>query len=230
MNNRIKKFYEIIRNHKNDLKKLEEYQLEIKNKIIDSDIHLKRYSIYAAIDVAYRENQGYAGLIIYDFQDKTIIKKISIMDSVNFPYISTFFSFREGPIILKLLEKIDMTKIDVLLLNAHGLMHPRIGLASHIGYLLDIPTIGIATSYLTGLYEHEKLEKGDYHNIFEGKKAIGIVFKSQEKMNPIYISVGHKISLETAFNEVKKLIFDDKLPLPLFEAHKLATHLRNEMK
>lgn len=230
MNDRIKRFYGIIQNHENDFEKLKEYQLEIKNHIIESDVHQKKYSTFAGIDVAYRENQGYAACIIYDSTEKIIKESISIIDTITFPYRSTFFSFREGPIILKLLEKHDVTKIDLLLLNGHGLMHPRIGLASHIGYLLDIPTVGVATNYLTGSFEDKLLEKGDHHEIFEDKKVIGLAYKSQEKMKPIYVSVGHKISLFTAFKEVKKLILNEKLPIPLIEAHNLANQLKSKNK
>ncbi len=228
MNERVKRFYDIIKNHKNDLEILNQYQLEIKKEIVEEDITSKKYRIFAGIDVAYQENQGFAGLILFDSEQNKIIEKHTLMDSVNFPYRSTYFSFREGPIILRLLETIEISKIDLLLLNGHGLMHPRIGLASHIGYLLNIPTIGIATNYLIGSFNEKNLEKDEYHNIYDGDKIIGIAYKSHKNMKPIYLSVGHNISLMTAFNQLKKLIFNEKLPKPLIEAHNLANELKSK--
>ena len=228
MSERIERFYELIKNHKNDFELLKAYQLEIKDYIIARDPFDAEFNIFAGIDVAYDEKYGYAGCVIYDLDQEKVIKTHSIISEITFPYVSTFFSFREGPIILKLFETIDFNKIDLIFLNGHGLMHPRIGLASHIGYLLDISTIGIASNSLIGSHADKTLNKGDNLEIFENGKVIGLVYQSQSNVNPIYISIGHKISLYKALEMTSKLIKNDKFPIPLMEAHKLANQVKSK--
>ncbi|NHI91340.1 MAG: endonuclease V [Candidatus Lokiarchaeota archaeon] len=230
MNERILKFKEIIQNYKENYDELISYQLLIKKEIIDYDPPNINYNRFAGIDVAYDDEKGYAACVIYDLQENSIIKKQTAISEISFPYVSTLFSFREGPIILKLFETLNIKEIDLLFLNGHGLMHPRIGLASHIGYLLDIPTVGIASNYLVGTYEQKLLEKGENIKIFDGNKLIGFVYQSQSRVKPIYISVGHKISLTTALKMTAKLIINDKFPIPLLEAHNLANQIKSKNK
>ena len=230
MNDRIERFFEIIKNHKQDFELLKSYQLEIKEEIKETDPPDINFINIAGIDVAYDDNNGYAACVIHDRKQNKIIKKHSEITEVTFPYVSTYFSFREGPIILKLFETIDLNEIDLLFLNGHGIMHPRIGLASHVGYLLNLPTIGIASNYLIGSIDQKLLKKGEKIEIFDGKKIIGLAYKSQLNTNPIYISVGYGISLKTSFEMTVKLIKDDKFPIPLIEAHKLANQVKSKTK
>ncbi|MFX1453014.1 MAG: endonuclease V, partial [Promethearchaeota archaeon] len=138
-----------------------------------------------------------------------------------FPYKPGFFIFREGPPILEIVLKLNIMP-DVFLINSHGICHPLgIGAASHIGILIEKPTIGVAQNILCGDAAPPK-NLGDISPIFLKNKIAGYAFLTQLNTKPIYISPGHLITLETAIKIVKNTIKAYKLPEPLRLAHQLA--------
>jgi deoxyribonuclease V len=153
--------------------------------------------------------------VVFDYKTREIIEKKTVFTKTNFPYISTYLSFREYPVIEKVVNSLKNTP-SILMVDGNGVLHPRgVGIASYAGVLFDLPTIEIAKKLLKGSVTGEDV-------IFNGKK-IGNAFKSSNKIKkPIYVSPGNKISFDTSFKVVKHFS-KYKLPEPIRQAHILAT-------
>jgi deoxyribonuclease V len=198
------------------LKKLRSKQIELSKKVVLKDGFTKIESV-AAADIAYPENEfenACGACVVMDYKTKEIIEEKIVFSKTSFPYISTYLTYRELPIIKKLVDRL-ITKPTVFMFDGNGILHPYgLGLASHVGVVLDIPSIGVAKSLLYGNVE------GNVVTI-DGKKR-GLVFFSSKKIKkPIYVSPGNKISFETSLKIVKNLSFY-KIPEPLRQAHILA--------
>jgi deoxyribonuclease V len=137
--------------------------------------------------------------------------------NIEVPYIPTFLAFREIPPMVSAINKLE-TKSEIYLIDAHGLIHPRgLGAASHIGVTLNIPTIGVAKSYLVG-----KIDDEGY--IIYNNMRVGY------KVNPnLYVSIGHRVSLESAI-EIVNNVLKDMVPEPTKLAHIYAAKIKREMK
>jgi len=161
------------------------------------------------IDAAYEGDIAFVAASIWDATNMEIIETATILDRVSTKYVPGFLGFREGPLLIKIAEKIRQ-KPDVFLIDGQGVAHPRrFGLACHVGLALDRPTIGVAKSRLYG--------KSDYSKILNPEgEVIGRILTAQNRK--FYVSVGHRISLETASDLVEKSIVNGH-PSPLRQAH-----------
>jgi len=198
------------------LKKLRNQQIELSKKVILKDGFTKIDNI-AAIDIAYPENEfedACGACVVMDYKTKEVIEEKTVFSKTSFPYISTYLTYRELPVIKKLVDRLK-TKPTVFMFDGNGILHPYgLGLASHVGVALDICSIGVAKSLLYGKVE------GDIVTI-DGKKRGLLFFSSKKIKKPIFISPGNKISFETSLKIVKNLSFY-KIPEPLRQAHILA--------
>jgi deoxyribonuclease V len=121
---------------------------------------------------------------------------------VSFPYVPGLLAFREGPIVLAALERL-AERPDVLIFDAQGLAHPRrMGLATHLGILLDVPSVGCAKSRLCGKETEPGEEKGSWTPLLDRGEVIGAVVRTRSRVRPVYVSVGHRVDLETAVSLV----------------------------
>lgn len=199
-----------------NLDKLVSIQKELRKKLILED-KFKKIKLIAGADLSYysSSNKALCAVSVFDFETmkeiKTAIKKFSI----NFPYIPTFLGFREAEPIAKTVKSLGARfKPDILLADGHGIAHPRcFGVASHVGVLLNMPTIGVAKNLLAG-----KVKEG---KIFYEGKIVGFALKNKN-FREIYISPGHKVSLNSSLEIAKKCMLAHKLPEPLYRAHELA--------
>ncbi len=190
----------------------------------------------AAVDVSYTrwDKIGYAVLGIFSvindngngaFTVKEELIKTRI-DSVNFPYIPGYLSFREIPILLPLFEKTG-TKIDLIIADGQGIAHPRgLGLASHLGLIFDIPSIGCAKSKLIGEYSEPGMDKGDYSDLYIKNRIVGAVLRSKEKCRPLFISPGYKCTIEDAREMILKLCTKYRLCEPIRRVDEISKTLR----
>src|SRR5215210_397687 len=136
------------------------------------------------------------------------------------------WSFREMPSVLGALEKVE-TAVDVVVLDAQGLAHPRrMGLASHIGLFLDVPTVGCAKSVLVGKFEEPGIEKGSATDLVHCGEVVGRVVRTREKVSPVYVSVGNGIDLDSSVELVLACSTRYRLPEPTRQAHNAANRLR----
>ncbi len=198
-------------------------QSKLAHKVVreDSFDHIRHI---AGADVAYDEEKGRiaAAVVLIDIYDFEIIETVTVKDIVPFPYIPGLFSFRELPAITKALKQLN-NSADLIICDGHGLAHPRrFGLASHLGVLFDVPTIGCGKTKLWGEYAAIGTKRGDYAPLTDGDETIGNVLRTQDNVKPVYVSIGHRVSLETACMLVLMLAPDYRLPQTTRFAHKAA--------
>jgi deoxyribonuclease V len=141
---------------------------------------------------------------------------------VRFPYVPGLLSFREIPALLAAIEQLDVLP-DVILCDGHGIAHPRrFGLACHLGLWLGQPTVGCAKSLLYGQHADPALERGSVASLVGGEQGIGAVVRTRTNVKPVYVSVGHLISLSDAVEIVLNCASRYRLPEPLRAAHRMA--------
>jgi len=174
------------------------------------------------LDVAYFDGKAIGSCAIVDYETLKTLETITVLTKVTMPYIPGFLAFREAPIMVKTAKKLKL-KPDVYLVDGQGIAHPRrFGLASHVGVLLDSATIGVAKSRLYGEI------KGDFLYGEDGD-VLGKVFAARGSGKMLYISIGHKISLEDALRITSNCTINGS-PEPLRVAHKLAVMRRLEVR
>jgi deoxyribonuclease V len=150
------------------------------------------------------------------------IETAVIEQETRFPYIPGLLSFREAPSVLAALAELK-ARPDLLMIDGHGLAHPRrFGIACHVGLLADIPAVGVAKSRLTGRHDDPKLRKGSRTALVGGEEVIGTVLRTRNGVKPVYVSVGHRVSLETAVELTLACATRYRLPEPTRLADKLS--------
>ncbi len=213
---------ELIKKYDINIEAIKQEQIKLAKDIISKDS--QDFSLadkFGAIDSIIVQNRIVSVAIVCD-REFNIIEQQYFVDKLKFPYLSEFRSYRELPTMLEAFNKLT-ERPDIVFIRGHGVTHPRLGLASHFALLTGTPAIGVADN----LFEIDKIEGGD---IKKEDKIAGKVLVSKEKSNPIYISVGSGISLNSAFNLIKRLVkFPHKLPEPLHLAHKYARSVKDEL-
>lgn len=187
-----------------------------------------RIRTVAGIDVGYdiEQNISKAALVLMDAENMSVLASIVATDTTPFPYIPGLLSFREAPVILKALAQAQANP-DLLLVDGHGIAHPRgLGIAAHIGVLTGIPAIGVAKSVLCGKYEEPDTAKGSQAPLIYKDLKIGTVYRSRERVKPVFISPGHRIGHESAVRITAKYVTKYRLPEPARLADKLSKFKR----
>jgi deoxyribonuclease V len=176
----------------------------------------------AGVDVSVKDDIAKAAVVVLDYPDLTPTGQSTAEQPVQFPYIPGLLAFREGPVTLRALEKL-IIEPDLFIFDAQGLAHPRrMGLATHIGIIMDKPSIGCAKSRLCGTHYEPGPERGAYTHLHDGDKIIGAVVRSRSEVQPVYVSIGHKIDLETAIHYVLNCCRGYRLPETTRWAHRVA--------
>lgn len=207
-----------------------EQQIEIAQQLIISGMP-EKIKIVAGVDVAYSKKPltGFSAISLFTYPDLEYIKTYREIDLIGYPYIPGLLSFREGPLIMDTLEKVE-EDIDLFLFDGQGIAHPRgVGIASHLGFLLDKPSIGVAKNWLTGEYKEPGSEKGDKSNLIDlGGHIIGHVLRTRKDTNPVFVSPGHKIGIEEACEIVLNCTTVYRIPEPIRRADQEAEKYKNE--
>jgi deoxyribonuclease V len=166
----------------------------------------------AGVDVSYKEDTASAACVV--MKKGSVIQKKIFGGRPTFPYVGSFFALREFPLIYEVLRDVEF---DLLFVHGHGKAHPRrFGLACHTGLYFGKPTIGVAGRKLVGEYD-EMFEKQTY--VYHEGEIIGAVLRTHARMNPVFISVGHMISLQSAIDFTFKSVKNHKFPEVLRLAH-----------
>lgn len=200
-----------------------EIQQRARSLVIPED-RLDSVELVAGVDVGFEENNTItkAASVVLNFPSLEVVETSIARVPTSFPYVPGFLSFREIPAILEALEKLK-TNPDLYLCDGQGIAHPRrLGIASHLGVVIDRPTIGVAKSLLIGRHEPLGEEKGAWTPLIDKKETIGAVFRSRTGVKPLYISIGHRVSLETAIEYVFRCLTKYRLPEPTRIADKLS--------
>ena len=205
-------------------------QKQIREKIITYG-KTKSVRLVAGADVAYdkKSNTTYAGVVVLRLKDLTIVETCIASCPISFPYIPGLLSFREVPALVQALEKVQKAP-DVLFIDGHGISHPRsVGIASHIGLLIDRPVIGCAKSLLIGDYQEPDLPRGSQSHLFnKNSDIIGAVVRTRDKVRPVFISIGHRIDLEEAINLTLRCGKGYRIPEPTRQADLLVEKAKRE--
>lgn len=181
-------------------------------------------STVAAADVGFPDKHTVlAAVVVVSFPDLEILERSVSTQEVTFPYVPGFLSFREVPGLLQALESIRRTP-DVLLCDAHGMAHQRkMGLAAHVGVLMDMPVVGCAKSVLYGSFSRPDEKRGSFsHMLGKDGEVIGAAVRTRDRVKPVYVSIGNRIDLETAIDLVLKCSPKYRIPRPLRLAHQLS--------
>jgi len=168
----------------------------------------------AGVDVAYAPDDArlVAAAAVLDADTLEVLEIAVAEAAVVFPYVPGLFSFREMPAVIAALERL-RTRPQLIVCDGHGVAHPRrFGLASHLGVVLDVPTIGCAKSRLVGTHDDPPPERGGSAPLTDGGETVGAVLRTQHSVRPVYVSTGHRVGLETACRWVLRLSPRYRLP------------------
>lgn len=178
----------------------------------------------AGVDAGFSvdDQRCVAAVVVWDARERTVVEQHVAMRRLSFPYIPGLLSFREAPAVLAALRQLH-TRPDVLLYDGHGLAHPRrFGSACHVGVLTDLPTIGCAKSRLIGNHAQPGHLRGSATPLTDGGQVIGIVLRTQNGINPVFVSIGHRMDLPAAARIVLQCTPRYRLPEPIRLADQLA--------
>jgi deoxyribonuclease V len=154
------------------------------------------------VDVCYAEGTACAAAALLSFPQMELREHAVARTRISFPYVPGLLSFREIPAALAALERLAVAP-DLLLCDAHGIAHPRrFGLASHLGLLAGLPSIGVAKTRLVGEHLEPATDRGAWVPLVDGGERIGAVLRTRAAVRPVYVSIGHRVSLETAIDHV----------------------------
>ncbi len=199
-------------------------QETLRNQVIRED-NLGPVHHVAGIDVGFEDNgkMTRAAVAVLEFPGLGLHEQAVSRCPTQFPYVPGYLSFRELPAVLQALEQL-ASKPDILLCDGQGIAHPRrFGLACHLGVLTNIPSIGIAKSRLIGTHDELPAEKGEWVPLMDKDEIIGAVVRTRTKVSPVYVSIGHRISLATAIDFVLRCTTRYRLPETTRWAHRLAS-------
>jgi deoxyribonuclease V len=200
-------------------------QEKLRDRVITEDRLEEPIQYVAGVDMGFEADGtiSRAAVAVLSFPDLQVIETSLAHRPTTFPYVPGFLSFREIPAVLDALEKIT-TIPDIILCDGQGIAHPRkLGIACHLGLLIDIPTIGVAKSRLVGKYEELPEAKGSTQPLIYNGETVGVVLRSRTGVKPLYISSGHRISLPTAIDYVLRCTPKYRLPETTRIADKLAS-------
>jgi deoxyribonuclease V len=186
----------------------------------------------AGTDVSFSRKSGriWAGVVVFSFPELSRIEEKWIQDKVRFPYIPGLLSFRELPVLLKALKRLE-TDPELILCDGQGIAHPRgLGLASHLGLLVDRATIGCAKSRLVGDFSELGQQKGSYAPLWYKEQMVGAVLRTRRGVRPLFISPGNRITLDESVKIVLACCGKYRMPEPTRQAHLLVSGLRRRQE
>lgn len=190
------------------------------------DLPPPKWNTVAGVDLSYEDGVGYAVIAVIERTGLQVVETVSAKLPVTFPYIPGFLAFRELPAFIEAYRKLKRLP-DVWMFDGQGLAHPRrMGIASHAGLLLEMPSIGCAKSHLYGDYENPELEKYSFTPMRADKETIGYVFRSKTGCKPLFVSAGHLISHESSLEVVKETTDKYRAPMPTYIADKITKEIR----
>ena len=203
-------------------------QSEIASKIVVEDDFEPLRTVGGA-DCAFVNGSIICGIVVLDYETLDVVERAHVVQDVVFPYIPTFLSFREGGAIVAALAKLK-TRPDLLMFDGCGINHPRrVGIASHVGAVLDIPTIGVAKNILCGNAEVPESVGDVKPLVFEGEQ-LGWVVKTTKRSNPIVVAPGHRVSVKGSLEIVRHCLGGHKLPETTRLAHLYVNEVKDELR
>jgi deoxyribonuclease V len=195
-------------------------QLQLVRKVVtENQLASVRYVAGADIAMEKDSDMGYAGVLVMTYPELNVVEQRYVEVKLSFPYIPGLLAFREAPVLLEAFSQVKHEP-DLILVDGQGLAHPRrFGIASHLGLLLNKPTIGCAKSRLFGRHEEPESKKGSFADLLDKEgNVIGAVLRTRERTHPIYVSIGHKVDLPTAIRYTLGCCRGYRIPEPTRQA------------
>jgi deoxyribonuclease V len=178
------------------------------------------------VDVGFDAERAYAAVVVLDYATLQPVERVIGTAAITFPYVPGLLSFREIPAILNALARLARLP-DVFMVDGHGLAHPRrLGIAAHLGILLDLPAIGCAKSILIGRHKPLAEAVGSTAELLDGDEVIGAAVRTRIHARPLYVSIGHRVDLPSAIRLVLTCGRGYRLPEPTRLAHHFASHMK----
>ncbi len=181
--------------------------------------------LIAGVDTGFTDEgrTARAAIALYRFPELEPLECVTALDPVRFPYVPGLLSFREIPVVLKALEQLGQ-RPDLLLCDGQGIAHPRrVGIATHLGLVTGISSIGVGKSRLTGHYREPGQDKGDRSPLMAGSERIGTVLRSRSGVRPLFVSPGHLVTHQEAVDWVLRCLTRYRLPEPIRMADRIAS-------
>ncbi len=214
-----------------DVAEARKIQERLRERVVYQKISLSSIKRIAGADVSFDKSMkdvGFAAVCVFSFPGMQLQEKVTISAPVSFPYIPGLLSFRESPPLLEAFRQLNQWP-DVILMDAQGVAHPRrFGAASHIGVLLDCPTIGCAKTCLIGEYTPPDYRKGEWTPLLHNGEEIGRVLRTRNGVDPVFVSVGHLVDADSAIQVVLACVHHYRIPEPLRMAHTLSNTFREQ--
>jgi deoxyribonuclease V len=179
----------------------------------------------AGVDVGFEKNGATtrAAVAVLAIPGLALVEKAVVRRRTRFPYVPGLLSFREAPAVLAAFERLRVAP-DLILYDGQGIAHPRrFGIASHVGLLLDTPSIGVAKTRLVGEHRAPPNRRGAWTPLVDAGETIGAVLRTRAGVKPVYVSIGHRVSLEAAVRWVMACTTRYRLPETTRWAHRLAS-------
>ncbi len=203
-------------------------QCNLRTRLIARDDEQAPFRTIAAMDVSYDKRSPwlFAAIVVMGLPGFQVVETAGVRAQARFPYIPGLLSFRESPAGLEAWEKL-RTRPDCLICDGHGYAHPRrFGFACHFGLLADLPTIGFAKSVLVGRFEPPGVTRGSVSDLVDAGEVIGAAVRTREGTEPVFVSIGHRISLSRAVATILACTSGYRIPEPARRAHLLVNRLR----
>ncbi len=207
--------------------------IRIQNELIRPAVRIEPLRLpvrrIAGADAAFdkAERKAFAGCVVWDLIEKRAIEEVGAAAPLEFPYVPGLLTFREGPALLTAFEKLS-ARPDVLMFDGAGFGHPRrCGIASHLGVLLDVPSIGAAKSRLCGQAGEPGRVRGSTADLIDRDELIGRVVRTRDGIKPLYISVGRRVTLDDAVRLTLTCCVKYRLPEPTRLAHQFVSRFKH---
>jgi deoxyribonuclease V len=203
-------------------------QQELRTQVAARDAERTEFQLIAGMDVSYDKHSPwlFAAIVVLRLPGFQRAETVGVRAEARFPYVPGLLSFRESPAGLEAWERL-RTRPDCLICDGHGYAHPRrFGFASHFGLLVDLPTIGFAKGVLIGRFKAPGSPRGSRSDLEDASEVIGAALRTREGAEPVFVSVGHRVSLEKAVETILACSPGYRIPEPIRQAHALVNRLR----
>jgi len=203
------------------------FQEELRHRVVLED-RFDRIRTIAGADLAFDPDtkEAVAGVIVYGLPGLEEVERRMAWLRLRFPYVPGLLSFRESPVLLAAFACL-RHEPDAIMIDGHGRAHPRLfGIACHIGILFDKPTVGCAKSLLVGEYQEPAAEQGSSTSLFFRGERVGVALRTRYNVKPVFVTQGHRVTLETAVKLVEQCVDGFRIPKPTREADRYVRELR----
>jgi len=211
-----------------DLKSAKQLQEILRKKV--KIIPLEKNPEYiTGVDAAFLNNKVIGVACIFKYPDMLSIEEAYSIKEILFPYMPGFLSFREGQAIIGAIKRL-RRKSNIILFDGQGIAHPkRLGIASHVGVMLNMTSIGCAKSKLVGIYKEPGLEKGNWSFLRHAGEILGVVLRTKDNVNPLFVSPGNRIDIRSSVRVVLACCRKYRIPEPIRRAHFLSQKIKREL-